>query len=191
MDQQLFEQAYQGQAPWDTGRPQPVIIRLAKAGKIRGSVLDVGGGTGRGARSLSGKARRVVLVDPSTGMLRHAARKGLASICAPGEALPFAPGTFERILLMDTLHHVADQAATLRELWRLLRPGGRLLIVEPDIRQFPVKLVALAEKLLLMRSHFLSGDRILALLADCGAPGMTEYEGTSVWVMAEKPVHPG
>jgi cyclopropane fatty-acyl-phospholipid synthase-like methyltransferase len=46
MDHQLFDQMYQGQAPWDTGRPQPAIIKLAKAGQIRGSVLDVGCGTG-------------------------------------------------------------------------------------------------------------------------------------------------
>ena len=46
MGHQLFEQMYQGQAPWDTGRPQPEIIKLAEAGQIRGSVLDVGCGTG-------------------------------------------------------------------------------------------------------------------------------------------------
>ena len=45
MDHQLFEQMYQGQAPWDTGRPQPAIVKLAEAGLVRGSVLDVGCGT--------------------------------------------------------------------------------------------------------------------------------------------------
>ena len=46
MDQQPFEQMYHGQAPWDTGRPQPAIVRLAEAGQIHGNVLDVGCGTG-------------------------------------------------------------------------------------------------------------------------------------------------
>lgn len=46
MDQPRFEQMYQGQAPWDIGRPQSAIIKLAEAGQIRGSVLDVGCGTG-------------------------------------------------------------------------------------------------------------------------------------------------
>jgi hypothetical protein len=46
MEHQDFEQIYQRQAPWDTGRTQPAIVRLAEAGQIRGSVLDAGRGTG-------------------------------------------------------------------------------------------------------------------------------------------------
>ena len=46
MDQQQFEQMYQGQAPWDTGGPQPAIVKLAEAGLVRGNVLDVGCGRG-------------------------------------------------------------------------------------------------------------------------------------------------
>jgi ubiquinone/menaquinone biosynthesis C-methylase UbiE len=49
MDRQLFEQMYQGQAPWDIGRPQPSIVRLEAAGEICGRVLDVGCGTGDNA----------------------------------------------------------------------------------------------------------------------------------------------
>jgi demethylmenaquinone methyltransferase/2-methoxy-6-polyprenyl-1,4-benzoquinol methylase len=157
---------------------------------VDGRLLDVGGGTGRVARALVGQARRVIVVDPSTGMLRHAAGKGLASVCAPGEELPFASGTFDRIIMVDTFHHVADQAHTVRELWRLLRPGGRLVIVEPDIRQFSIKIIALFEKLMLMRSHIFPADGILALIGQCGGEGIVEYEGTSVWVMAEKPCLP-
>ena len=46
MDHKLLEQAYQGQAPWDTGQPQPAIIKLAETGQIRGHVINVGCGTG-------------------------------------------------------------------------------------------------------------------------------------------------
>jgi hypothetical protein len=44
MERQDFEQMYQGQTPWDSGLPQPAIIKLAEAGQIRGSDLDVGCG---------------------------------------------------------------------------------------------------------------------------------------------------
>ncbi len=60
MDQQPFEQMYQGQAPWDTGRPQPAIVKLAEAGQIRGSVLDVGCGTGENVLYLAGQRPRML-----------------------------------------------------------------------------------------------------------------------------------
>jgi ubiquinone/menaquinone biosynthesis C-methylase UbiE len=165
-----------------------IMIRLGGL-PVDGCLLDVGGGTGRVARALAGQARRVILVDPSNGMLRHAAGKGLTCVRAPGEELPFAPGTFDRIIMVDTFHHVADQAGTVCELWRLLRPGGRILIVEPDIRRFSIKFIALFEKLMLMRSHFFSADRILSLIENYGAKGIVEYDNASAWVMVEKPAH--
>jgi cyclopropane fatty-acyl-phospholipid synthase-like methyltransferase len=46
IERKTFEDMYQGQAPWDIGKPQPVFIELEESGAIRGSVLDVGCGTG-------------------------------------------------------------------------------------------------------------------------------------------------
>ena len=48
-------------------------------------------------------------------------------------------------------------------MFRVLKPGGLLVIEEPDIRTFGVKLIAIAEKLLLMRSHFLAPEEITNL----------------------------
>jgi cyclopropane fatty-acyl-phospholipid synthase-like methyltransferase len=63
MDPRRFEQAYQGQAPWDTGRPQPAIIKLAEAGQIRGSVLDVGCGTGENLLYLATRDHEALGID--------------------------------------------------------------------------------------------------------------------------------
>ena len=63
MDPRRFEQAYQGQAPWDTGRPQPAIIKLAEAGQIRGSVLDVGCGTGENLLYLATRGHEALGLD--------------------------------------------------------------------------------------------------------------------------------
>jgi ubiquinone/menaquinone biosynthesis C-methylase UbiE len=149
-------------------------------------LLDAGGGTGRVAATLRGLVREVVVADPSHGMLRHAAAKGLASICAPAERLPFPSGTFDRIIMRDALHHVRDQGQSMSELWRVLAPGGRLLIIEPDIRQFMVKWIALMEKLLLMRSHFLRGEKIAGFFGGWAARTRTVYSDSNVIVLVER-----
>ena len=88
--------------------------------------------------------------------------------------------------MVDALHHVIDQAATARELWRVLKPGGRLVIEEPDIRTFSVKVVALVEKMALMRSHFLSPSQIASLFHFPDASPRLEQEGNNAWVIIDK-----
>lgn len=152
---------------------------------VDGLLLDAGGGTGRVAAALRPHVRTALVADFSPGMLTQARLKGLASIQTPAERLPFPSDCFERIIMIDALHHVHHQAATLAELWRVLKPGGRLVIEEPDIRTFVVKLVAVGEKLALMRSHFLSPPKIAALFPP-EAQVKIETEGYTAWVIVEK-----
>lgn len=167
--------------------PTPETLVSLTRLPIRGALLDAGGGTGRVAEALRGQASRLVVADLSLGMLRQAAGKdGLQLVCSHSESLPFPDGSFERILMVDALHHVCNQVETARELWRLLAPGGRLVIEEPDVRTFPVKLVALAEKLALMRSHFLPPSQIAALFANTPAHIVIEREGYNAWVIVDK-----
>lgn len=153
-----------------------------------GSVLDAGGGTGRVAKAILSHAGEVVVADPSLGMLRQADRTQLELACSNSEALPFPNDYFERVIMVDALHHVINHFETAKEMYRVLRPGGRIIIEEPDIRSFSVKLIAVAEKLLLMRSHFLSPKRIASLfLFDSGKASIHTEEGNA-WVVIEKPV---
>ena len=152
-----------------------------------GAVLDAGGGTGRVARFFVGKTAEVVVADQTFEMLQEARKKeGLRPVCSLSEKMPFPDGHFCCIVMIDALHHVADQAATINELWRVLKPGGRVIIEEPDIRLFRVKLLALAEKLALMRSHFLSPRQVISLFAFEGASTRVEVEGWTVWIVVEK-----
>jgi ubiquinone/menaquinone biosynthesis C-methylase UbiE len=131
---------------------------------VSGALLDAGGGTGRIAQYMRGKADPVVVADLSSKMLVEAQKKdGLLPVCSHTENLPFPDESFARIIMVDAFHHVCNQRTTVDELWRLLQPGGIIVIEEPDVRTLAVKLVALVEKLALMRSHFLSPPRIADL----------------------------
>ncbi len=156
---------------------------------VSGALLDAGGGTGRVAQHMRGKAEPVVVADLSCKMLAEAQKKdGLLPVCSHTESLPFPDESFARIIMVDAFHHVCDQRRTVDELWRLLQPGGVLVIEEPDVRSFGVKLVALAEKLALMRSHFLSPQRIADLFQFPRCHVRVEREGYTAWIIARKEV---
>lgn len=150
-----------------------------------GILLDAGGGTGRVADALRPHVGTVIVADVSRGMLDQARQKDLAAVSAESERIPFADGTFDRVLMVDALHHVVHQGETVRELFRVLKPGGRLVIEEPDLRTFPVKLIAVAEKLALMRSRFLAPAQIASLLPS-DANTRIESEDHTAWIIVEK-----
>ena len=164
------------------------MIDLAKL-PVNGKLLDAGGGTGRVAQALKGYVSQAVVADLSFGMLSQAKSKdGLHLICSYSETLPIPDGSFERIIMVDALHHVLNQVETARELYRVLKPGGRIVIEEPDIGKFMVKLIAIAEKLLLMRSHFLSAKNIAQLFHPYKSHAQIIQEEYSAWVIIDKDV---
>jgi demethylmenaquinone methyltransferase/2-methoxy-6-polyprenyl-1,4-benzoquinol methylase len=162
------------------------LIRLLDL-PVTGALLDAGGGTGRVAQALQGLAESIVISDLSMEMLLQAQSKnGFQIACSHTEYLPFPTNIFDRVVMVDALHHVCDHTETAKELWRVLKPGGRLVIEEPDIGVFAVKLVAVAEKMAFMRSHFISPARIKALFNYTNAKVIIEKEGYNAWIIVEK-----
>ena len=149
-------------------------------------LLDVGGGTGRVAQHFVAHVRQVCVLDSSASMLRQGRRKNLCIIRGEAERIPFGDDTFERVMMVDTFHHLRDQRVAVHELMRVLRPGGRLVIEEPDIAHWGVKLVAWGEKLALMRSHFYPAAAIRALCEQAGGRAYVERDNYTVWVVVEK-----
>ncbi len=98
-------------------------------------VADVGCGTGLYARRLAKHAAAVVCAEPSARMLAQVPADGkLIPVAASAEDLAagrvrLPHGGYDAILVKEVLHHIKDRAAVISGLARLLRPGGRLLVV--------------------------------------------------------------
>ncbi len=149
-------------------------------------LLDAAGGTGRVSKLIENGSARVVVVDSSAGMLLQAKSSGLVVARTITENLPFEDAAFDRIIMVDALHHVANQKKTADEMWRVLGRGGRIVIEEPDIRTFPVKLIALFEKLALMRSHFLTPGEVVKLFEKYKPSTRVVSENHKSWIMIDK-----
>jgi demethylmenaquinone methyltransferase/2-methoxy-6-polyprenyl-1,4-benzoquinol methylase len=108
---------------------------LVRAGLGPGqAVLDLACGTGvvaRHAQDLVGPAGLVLALDPSLPMLAEAAARGVRHrIAGVAESLPLSEGSMDFVSMGYALRHVADLRVAFAELYRVLRPGGRLLILE-------------------------------------------------------------
>lgn len=100
------------------------VVKNLPGGKKR--ILDLGCGTGMFINELSTRAKFVVGVDASLEMLKVAkGRAGKAALVqADADALPFADGSFDAVVSVTLLQNMPDPKATVREVARVLRPGG-------------------------------------------------------------------
>lgn len=102
-------------------------------GALPGSrVLDLAAGTGTSSEPFADDGVQVVPCDFSIGMLRvgKARRPDLPFVAGDATALPFADGAFDAVTISFGLRNVADTGAALREMRRVTRRGGRIVVCE-------------------------------------------------------------
>lgn len=152
-----------------------------------GRLLDAGGGTARISSNLSGMIGQIVVSDLSHRMLKQASKKAVLPVESRVEQLPFADETFGRILIVDALHHFNDQHRAISDLLRVLKSGGRLAIEEYDLNHKGVKLLALAEKVMGIRSRFLRPAEIREMIGTNGVSAKIEHPSRfTAWIIADK-----
>lgn len=137
MEPETFAKAYEGRPPWDIGKPQPEIVRLAEDGAISGVVLDVGCGTGENALYLAGRGFEVWGIDFIPGAIEQARDKarqrGLNVHFQVGDALELdVLGRVHDTVIDCGLFHTFSDDERPRfvcGLARVVHPGSRAYIL--------------------------------------------------------------
>jgi ubiquinone/menaquinone biosynthesis C-methylase UbiE len=177
----FFEAFAPSYEEWAGGLHRKVAARVGElaAAKRGEAVLDVGTGTGLVARGLAakvGKKGSVIGIDVSPAMLTiaHELSAGAANISyllEPAEALVFKDASFDLVTLSEVLTYLLDPEHALREIRRVLRPKGRL-VLSLHRRSLGTEAQNVFFEVVdrFARAHFLSVPRLPAERAEWGEP---------------------
>jgi ubiquinone/menaquinone biosynthesis C-methylase UbiE len=148
-------------------------LRESLLAAASGDVLEIGGGTGANLRFYRPEVESLTITEPETAMVRRLERRAreqapVAKVLrAPAEDLPFEDGTFDVAVSTLVLCGVSDQPRALRQLRRMLRPGGQLLFIE-HVRAGDPRLARHQDRMNWMNQ--------LVMRCDCNRPTLTSIE---------------
>jgi SAM-dependent methyltransferase len=154
-------------------RPEQDAVLATLRHESPAAVLDLGCGTGQLAHRIRTELApvRIVGCDFSSGMLRQASARDDAIAWVRGDAtrLPFRSAVFDAAVSTQAFHWFPDQRATLRELARVLRPGGRFLltVVVPPLALVR-RLAASGSHLIGQPFHWMSAAELRRAATDAG-----------------------
>ncbi len=111
-----------------------LLAYYAAAERVGGEVLEIGTGSGYGIEVVAPHTVRFVTIDkhaPAPELLQLPNVKFQQAVVPP---LPFADGSFDCVISFQVIEHIEDDAEFVREIRRVLRPGGRFIVTTPNIR---------------------------------------------------------
>lgn len=164
---------------WTDDDIRAIAGNLRPAAGACARLLDVGGGTGalalRLAEALDAHA---TVLDPTPQMLRYVPEHPrVTALVGTAEAMPLPDDEFDALIVCDALHHFRDPAAAAREFTRVVRTGGRVVILELDPTVGLMPVVVLAEKLLGEPATFFTPEDLTLLMEARGISGTCAREG--------------
>jgi SAM-dependent methyltransferase len=175
------------------------------------SLLDVGGGDGRLAIAIARlrpKLRRVVSCDISPDMTRRARRRiaaaGLSSTvsaeCADMHALPYKEAEFDAVVSFGAVHHARDPRLALTEAYKVLKPGGRMWLIDgygrPSFKTMVQAVRGFGGSLFAAMLYWcgskdcLSREQIVGLVASADLPGIgVSFTEVLATICGIRPLH--
>lgn len=159
------------------------------AAKTNTKLLDLGGGTGELVNYLP-KNLKVTIADPSEAMLKKGEQKDFGQevehVLADGADLPFEDNSYDYLTISDALHHFREVEAALGESARVLKPGGRLYILEFDPTTFFTKAIIFFEKIAGEPVNFYEPKKLVEILAQNGFQTEHKYLNKSLYILCAK-----
>ncbi len=132
-------------------------------------LLDLGGGTGRVAGFFVGKVGDIAVSDLSSGMIEKCKSiNGIKCVVSPAEQLPFENNYFDKIIIIEAIHHFNDLEKVLAEVKRVLKPGGTVIVEEINAKKIPGIAMMLIERLLGMTSNTYTARGLLPIFQKHG-----------------------
>ena len=166
---------------------EPLRDGFAFADRRIDSVVDVAGGTGRASDGLARVGFDPVVVDRSAGMLRRAHAAGHAAVRGDAEALPLRDDAVDAAVIVDALHHLPAPESGLAEAYRVVRPGGVVVVQEFDPRSYRGRGLVAAEQLVGFDSTFWEPETLCDRLAAVGFEPRIAREGFEYVVVGRVP----
>ena len=147
------------------------LLKRAFGGSPSPAMLDAGCGTGAVAEPFARAGTRIVGVDFSIGSVAGARQRGVAAVGGDLLRLPIKNERFARLAAVGVIQHFDDPAPMLRELFRVTRPGGELVIATTNAECLAVRLHRFVQRVLRRRSEvsrlFTAGE-LLSLARQTG-----------------------
>jgi demethylmenaquinone methyltransferase/2-methoxy-6-polyprenyl-1,4-benzoquinol methylase len=149
--------------------PNEEALRAALAPAAGGTLVSIGGGTGRVARRVADDFEATLLVDLQPATLARAP-PGLERVVADAGELPLATGSVDAVVAVDAFHHFQDPEAVLAEARRVLTTQGSLVIEEFDPDHWMTTAIVASERVARFGSTFYYPGQLRDVVDAAGFP---------------------